>query len=152
MSVLVTGGAGYIGSHAVLALLERGREVVVLDNLSTAHGSWCSNPQNSWVGDIGDSALVERLLRERRVEAVLHFAGSIVVPDSVREPLAYYENNTVNPARSSKLAARKSPRLHLFLDRRCLRNAGQAPVTEDSDTRPDNPYGRSKLMTEWMHS
>ena len=95
MTILVTGGAGYIGSHMVLALTELGEEVVVLDNLSTGFW-WAVSPQAKLVeGDIGDEALLDRLMAEHRFDAVVHFAGSIVVPDSVRDPLGYYLNNTV---------------------------------------------------------
>ena len=95
MTILVTGGAGYIGSHMVLALTDRGEEVVVLDNLSTGF-DWAVSPKATLVqGDIGDEALLDRIMAEHRFDAVVHFAGSIVVPDSVRDPLGYYLNNTV---------------------------------------------------------
>ncbi|MGL6181335.1 MAG: NAD-dependent epimerase/dehydratase family protein, partial [Aestuariivirga sp.] len=95
MSVLVTGGAGYIGSHMVLALTDAGEDVVVLDNLSTGHW-WAISPKARLVeGDIGNEELLDRLMAEHRFDAVVHFAGSIVVPDSVSDPLGYYLNNTV---------------------------------------------------------
>ena len=93
MSVLVTGGAGYIGSHTAHALLDRGEDVVVLDNLSTGRRSLVGAKARLVEGDVADQALVRRLIAERRVDAVVHFAGSIVVPESVAQPLAYYANN-----------------------------------------------------------
>ncbi|MDH3741029.1 MAG: NAD-dependent epimerase/dehydratase family protein, partial [Hyphomicrobiales bacterium] len=95
MTVLVTGGAGYIGSHMVLALVDRGEDVVVLDNLSTGF-EWAISPKAELVtGDIGDQELAAKVISERGVNAIVHFAGSIVVPDSVADPLGYYSNNTV---------------------------------------------------------
>ena len=95
MTVLVTGGAGYIGSHMVLELLDAGQDVVVLDNLSTGFDWAVPQPAKLVVGDIGDRALVLKLLEDHAIDAVIHFAGSIVVPDSVTDPLGYYHNNTV---------------------------------------------------------
>src|SRR5580704_11358234 len=95
MSVLVTGGAGYIGSHMTHALLDRGEDVVVIDNLRTGVRDLVPTAAAFVRGDIADIELVERVIHERRIDAVLHFAGSTVVPDSVRDPLAYYGNNTV---------------------------------------------------------
>src|SRR3982751_6387671 len=94
MAVLVTGGAGYIGSHMVWELLDAGEEVVVLDRLSTGFG-WAVAPEATLVvGDIADAALVGSLISEHSVDAIIHFAGSIVVPESVADPLGYYANNT----------------------------------------------------------
>ena len=95
MTVLVTGGAGYIGSHMTYALLDRGERVVVLDNLTTGNRSQVSHAATLVEGDIGDEALLHRVIREHEIDAVIHFAGSIVVPESVEEPLRYYANNTV---------------------------------------------------------
>ena len=94
MSILVTGGAGYIGSHAVIDLMNAGEDVVVIDNLSTGFDWAVQAPEALVVGDIADEALVDRVIAERNVEAVIHFAGSIVVPESVVDPLKYYLNNT----------------------------------------------------------
>ncbi len=95
MSVLVTGGAGYIGSHMVLELADAGESVVVIDNLSTGF-KWAVAPQAELVvGDVGDDDLVRAVIRKRKVDAIIHFAGSIVVPESVADPLGYYLNNTV---------------------------------------------------------
>src|SRR5215470_16280181 len=96
LSVLVTGGAGYIGSHMVLELLDVGEQVVVLDNLSTGFRQEIPEGVPLIVGDIGDQGLVSRLIREYGVQAIIHFAASVIVPESVRDPLAYYRNNTVN--------------------------------------------------------
>ena len=95
MTILVTGGAGYIRSHMVLELVDAGDTVVVLDNLSTGFEWAIAKPAELVVGDIGDTELLGRLLREKGIEAIIHFAGSIVVPESVENPLMYYENNTV---------------------------------------------------------
>src|SRR5215813_13574902 len=95
MSVLVTGGAGYIGSHMTYALLDRGEEVVVLDNLSTGNRSLVGERAMLVEGEIADQALVKRLIADHATDAVIHFAGSIVVPESVEQPLRYYANNTV---------------------------------------------------------
>ena len=94
MPVLVTGGAGYIGSHVVLALLETGEPVVVLDNLSTGFRRLVPEPASFVLGDVGDIDLLNRLIAEHRIDAIMHFAGSVVVPDSVADPLGYYLNNT----------------------------------------------------------
>src|SRR5690242_21043593 len=96
MTVLVTGGAGYIGSHMVHALADAGESVVVLDNLSTGFRSALPSTLPLFVGDVGDQDLVAAIIRDHDVNAVIHFAGSIVVPDSLRDPLGYYRNNTVN--------------------------------------------------------
>ena len=105
---MVTGGAGYIGSHMVLALDDAGEEVVVLDNLSTGHW-WAVSPEARLVeGDIGDEALLDRLMAEHRFDAIIHFAGSIVVPDSVSDPLGYYLNNTVKSRNCSMACAVKA--------------------------------------------
>src|SRR5690349_3139803 len=95
MAVRVTGGAGYIGSHTSYALLERGDKVVVLDNLSTGRRSQVSEAATFIEGEVSDRKLVRRIIDEHKIDAVLHFAGSIVVPDSVKAPLAYYQNNVV---------------------------------------------------------
>ena len=95
MSILVTGGAGYIGSHMVLALVEAGESVVVIDNLSTGFSSFVPEGVPLFIGDAGDENLVEGVIRQHEVESIIHFAGSVVVPDSMRDPLGYYRNNTM---------------------------------------------------------
>lgn len=151
MTILVTGGAGYIGSHMVLALVERGEEVVVLDNLST--GFWWAVPPEAKLveGDIGDEALLDRLMAENRFDAVIHFAGSIVVPDSVSDPLCYYLNNTVKSRMLMACAVKaKVPRFIFSSTAAVYGNTASEPVFEDAPLNPISPYGCSKLMTEWM--
>lgn len=151
MSVLVTGGAGYIGSHMVHALVDAGETVVVLDNLST--GFWWALPGAATlvVGDMGDEALVGRVLREHGVEAIVHFAAKIVVPDSVADPLGYYLNNTVK-SRALIAAAVAGGVKHIIFSSTAAvyGEVDTKPVAEDAPTEPVSPYGRSKLMTEWM--
>ena len=150
-AVLVTGGAGYIGSHAVLALLDSGWPVVVIDNLTT--GFRWAVPETAVFaqGDIADAPLVARLIREHRVGAIMHFAGSIVVPESVERPLEYYENNTVKSR--SLVASAVECRVRHFLFSSTAATYGipdEVPVRETARTEPINPYGWSKLMTERM--
>jgi UDP-glucose 4-epimerase len=151
MSILVTGGAGYIGSHMVLALADAGRRVVVLDNLSTGF-RWAVDPRATLVeGDTGDSALVARLLKEHAVEAIIHFAGSIVVPESVTDPLGYYLNNTVKSHGLIAAAVAGGVDKFIFSSTAAVYgNPAVTPVREDAELRPVSPYGSSKLMTEIM--
>lgn len=151
MSVLVTGGAGYIGSHMVYALVDAGEEVVVLDNLTTGHW-WALAPQARLVeGDVGDETLIARLAREHRFDAIIHFAGSIVVPESVADPLAYYLNNTVRTRSLIASAVKaKIPRFVFSSTAAVYGNPKSAPVSEDAEPAPISPYGASKLMSEWM--
>ena len=151
MAILVTGGAGYIGSHMLLALAEAGEETVVLDNMSTGFW-WALPPETRLVeGDIGDEALLDRLMAEHRFDAVVHFAGSIVVPDSVKDPLGYYLNNTVKSRALLAAAVRAgSPRFIFSSTAAVYGNPGALPVFEDAAVAPISPYGSSKLMTEWM--
>jgi UDP-glucose 4-epimerase len=149
-SVLVTGGAGYIGSHVVRQLGEAGYRVVVLDDLSTGfaeavlHGDLV-------VGSTGDAALVARVLRQHRVDAVLHFAAHMVVPESVAEPLRYYANNTANSRTLLECCVAAGVRRFVFSSTAAVYGvARERFVCEDSPTAPINPYGASKLMTEWM--
>jgi UDP-glucose 4-epimerase len=151
MTILVTGGAGYIGSHMVLALTEMGEEVVVLDNLSTGFW-WAIAPEAKLVeGDIGDEALLDRIMAEHGFDAVVHFAGSIVVPDSVRDPLGYYLNNTVKSRMLMACAVKAGiPRFIFSSTAAVYGNTAAEPVFEDQPLAPISPYGSSKLMTEWM--
>jgi UDP-glucose 4-epimerase len=151
MTILVTGGAGYIGSHMVLELVDAGEEVVVLDNLSTGFEWAVAKPAELVVGDIGDAKLVGRTLRERQVEAIIHFAGSIVVPESVSNPLMYYENNTVKSRGLIAAAVESGVKQFIFSSTAAVYgNPAENPVTETADLRPMSPYGWSKLMTEIM--
>ena len=151
MTVLVTGGAGYIGSHMVLELLDAGESVIVLDNLSTGYDWAVPKGAPLVVGDTGDQALVAKLVREHSVDAIIHFAASIVVPDSVRDPLAYYRNNTVNSRALIECAVNNGVRHFIFSSTAAVYgNPAQIPVREDSPTAPISPYGWSKLMSEVM--
>jgi len=151
MSVLVTGGAGYIGSHMVLRLLSEGQAVTVLDNLSTGQRRLVPAGAHFVEGDIGDQSLVERVLKENAIDAVIHFAGSIVVPDSVAEPLSYYENNTVKSRALIESCVRRGVARFIFSSTAAVYGSPErVPVREDAPLLPINPYGRSKLMTEMM--
>jgi UDP-glucose 4-epimerase len=151
MTVLVTGGAGYIGSHMVHALVDAGERVVVLDNLTTGF-DWALAPGASLVvGDAGDQARVAALIAEHGVDAVIHFAASIVVPDSVRDPLGYYRNNTANSRALIETAIKEGVRHFIFSSTAAVYgNPARVPVHEDDPTVPTSPYGSSKLMTEIM--
>jgi UDP-glucose 4-epimerase len=150
-AILVTGGAGYIGSHAVLALLDAGWPVVVIDNLVTGF-RWAVPDAAVFVeGDIGDADLVGRTIDEHAIAAIMHFAGSVVVPESVEDPLKYYENNTAK-SRQLVAAAIAHGVAHIIFSSTAATYGipTERPVREDMPTVPINPYGRSKLMTEWM--
>jgi UDP-glucose 4-epimerase len=151
MSVLVTGGAGYIGSHMVLALLDRGEDVVVLDNLSTGFRWAVPSSAKLVVGDIGDQELVSSLIRKHGVEAIVHFAGSIVVPDSISDPLGYYLNNTVKSRSLLSCAVRGAVPHFIFSSTAAVYGMpAENPVREDAPFAPISPYGSSKMMTEMM--
>jgi UDP-glucose 4-epimerase len=151
MTVLVTGGAGYIGSHMVLALADAGREVVVLDDLSTGFAAQVPAGVPLVKGDCGDEALVARLIREFGITAIVHFAGSIVVPDSVKNPLGYYFNNTVKSRALIAAAVAGGVRNFIFSSTAAVYGEPeQSPIGETATMQPISPYGASKLMTEWM--
>ncbi len=151
MSILVTGGAGYIGSHMVLELVDAGERVVVLDNLSTGFRWAVPETATLVVGDVGDEALVAGLIDAHGIEAIIHFAGSIVVPDSVADPLGYYLNNTVKSRALIAAAVTKGVPHFIFSSTAAVYgNPAQTPVFEDADLKPMSPYGTSKLMTEMM--
>jgi UDP-glucose 4-epimerase len=153
MTVLVSGGAGYIGSHMVLDLVDTGERVVVLDNLSTGFDWAVAAGVPLVVGDSGDQALVGRLIQQYRIDAVIHFAASIVVPDSVLDPLGYYRNNTVNSRALIECAVKNGVRHFIFSSTAAVYgNAATVPVTEDAPLQPISPYGWSKLMSEIMLS
>src|SRR6476620_8571911 len=151
MTVLVTGGAGYIGSHMVWELLDAGESVVVLDRLSTGF-EWAVAPEAKLVvGDVADKELVGSIIRDNHVDAIIHFAGSIVVPESVAEPLAYYENNTSKTRTLIETAVREGVPHFIFSSTAAVYGgAGLEPVREDARLAPESPYGLSKLMSEWM--
>jgi UDP-glucose 4-epimerase len=150
-SVLVTGGAGYIGSHAVLALLDAGWPVVVVDNLTTGF-RWAVPDEARFVqGDVGEVALMTEVMREYGIGAVLHFAGSIIVPESVADPLKYYRNNTVASRALLEAAVTSGVRHFIFSSTAATYGIPEAvPIPENAPKQPINPYGTSKLMTEMM--
>lgn len=152
MAVLVTGGAGYIGSHMVLALLDAGHEeVVVLDDLSTGFDWAVPEGVRLVVGDVADQDLVARTIRECGIDALAHFAAKIVVPDSVADPLGYYLANTVKTRALVEAAVGAGVRHVIFSSTAAVYGEPETvPVTEMVPLNPINPYGRSKLMSEWM--
>jgi UDP-glucose 4-epimerase len=151
MTILVTGGAGYIGSHMVHELVDAGERVVVLDNLSTGFRFLIPGAVPFVAGSTGDRALVAKTIQQHGVTAIIHFAASIVVPDSVADPLAYYRNNTMNTCTLLEVAAEAGVKQFIFSSTAAVYgNADQVPVREDAVTAPISPYGSSKLMSEIM--
>lgn len=151
MTVLVTGGAGYIGGHAVLAFLDRGEIPVILDDLST--GSRNAIPSNApfFIGDVGDTSLVLRILETHKIDAILHFAAKIVVPDSIADPLGYYLNNTVKTRALLEAAVKGKVKHFVFSSTAAIYgNPDKTSVTEETVPAPLSPYGTSKLMSELM--
>ncbi len=151
MTVLVTGGAGYIGSHMVLALRDAGERVVVLDNLSTGFRWAVPDDVPLIVGDFGDGDLVTEMLKRYQIESIIHFAAKIVVPESVADPLGYYLNNTAKARQLIECAVGAGVGQFIFSSTAAVYgDPEQNPVTEDETLKPMSPYGRSKLMVEWM--
>lgn len=151
MTTLVTGGAGYIGSHTVHALLDRGDRVVVLDNLSTGIRAQVGEAAGFVKGDVADRALLEKTIRDHGVDAVIHFAGSIVVPESVADPLAYYDNNVVKSRDVIAICLTSGVKQLIFSSTATVyAEDAKQPLSEDERKAPISPYARSKLMTEWM--
>ncbi len=151
MTILVTGGAGYIGSHIVHELVDLGESVVVLDNLSTGFGDAVPATAQLVVGDIGDGGLIAKFLSEHRVQAILHLAASSVVPDSIANPLDYYRNNTAGSLVLLKAAVQAGVKYFVFSSTAAVYGNPQTPlVGEDTVPQPMSPYGASKLMTERM--
>lgn len=151
MSVLVTGGAGYIGGHMALALADAGEKTVVVDNLSTGFAWAVPASATLVVGDFGDSALIARLVDEHEVDSIAHFAAKIVVPESVADPLGYYLNNTSNARNLIECAVKKGVRNFIFSSTAAVYGETTSePVAENAILNPVSPYGRSKLMVEWM--
>lgn len=147
--VLVTGGAGYIGSHAVYALIDSGREVVVVDDLSTGYEAAVPEGVRLRRGDVGDRVFVSRVLDEERIDAVMHFAGSISVPESVSRPGLYYRNNTVASLVLAETCIAQGVEKFIFSSTASVYgNPESNPVSEDAPKSPVSPYGASKLMTE----
>ncbi len=149
--ILVTGGAGYIGSHMTLALLGAGERPLVIDNLSTGSRAIVPPEVPFFEGNVGDADFVGRIMDEYPIEAIIHFAASIVVPESVTQPLAYYGNNTANARTLLDCAVKRGvPHVVFSSTAAVYGEPDRTPVEEDDPTRPINPYGRSKLMVEWM--
>src|SRR3954451_18935843 len=151
MTVLVTGGAGYIGSHMVHALVEAGESVVVIDDLSTGFSNFLPENVPLFIGDAGNENLVENVIASHEIQSIIHFAGSVVVPDSLRDPLGYYRNNTMTTRSLLKAAVKCNVKRFIFSSTAAVYgNPDQTPVPEHAPTRPLSPYGSSKLMTEIM--
>lgn len=151
MSVLVTGGAGYIGSHMTLELRDAGERVVVLDNLSTGFRWAVPEDVPLIVGDFGDDELVRDILARYDIDAIIHFAAKIVVPESVADPLGYYLNNTAKARALLASAVAEGVKHFIFSSTAAVYgDPDHNPVTEDESLKPVSPYGRSKLMVEWM--
>ena len=151
MTVLVTGGAGYIGSHTVRALVDAGESVVVIDNLSTGFSQFLPEGVPLFIGDAADENLVEGVIAAHNVSSIIHFAGSVVVPDSLRDPLGYYRNNTMTTRNLLNAAVRCNISRFIFSSTAAVYgNPDRMPVPEEAPTRPLSPYGSSKLMTEIM--
>ena len=149
--VLVTGGAGYIGSHAMLALKDAGWSVSVIDDLSNGVRHAVPDGVPFYEGSVADKELVKRIIAEQGIQAIMHFAGSIVVPESVENPLFYYLNNTVATHSLISAAVEAGVKHILFSSTAAVYGAPEkVPVSEDDPKEPINPYGSSKLMTEWM--
>lgn len=147
--VLVTGGAGYIGSHAVLALKDAGWPVAVIDNLSTGFRFAVPDDVTLYEGDIADADLLARIFEEQGTQAVMHFAGSIIVPESVENPLKYYDNNTAKSRTLIECALEGGVKHMIFSSTATVYGEPEVkPLTEDDPLQPVNPYGMSKLMTE----
>src|SRR3981189_95852 len=151
MTVLVTGGAGYIGSHMVHALVQADESVVVIDNLSTGFSAFLPEGVALFIGDAADENLVEGVIAAHGVESIIHFAGSVVVTDSMRDPLAYYRNNTMTTRSLLNAAVKGGLSRFIFSSTAAVYgNPDRVPVPEDAPTRPLSPYGSSKLMTAIM--
>jgi UDP-glucose 4-epimerase len=149
--VLVTGGAGYIGSHAVLALRDAGRAVAVVDTLATGFRWAVPDDVPFYHGDVADNGLIDRIVAEQGVTAIMHFAGSLLVPESVTKPLEYYRNNVVASRSLIESAVRNGVPHFIFSSTAAVYGTPEiVPVPEDARKAPINPYGNSKLMTEMM--
>jgi UDP-glucose 4-epimerase len=151
MTILVTGGAGYIGSHMVHELVDAGEPVVVLDNLSTGFRFLIPNSVTFIAGSTGDRTLVSEIVAQQGITAIIHFAASVVVPESIADPLAYYNNNTTNTCALLDVAMKAGIRQFIFSSTAAVYGmTGNEPVREDAPTVPISPYGTSKLMSEIM--
>ncbi|MES1154828.1 MAG: UDP-glucose 4-epimerase GalE [Pseudorhodoplanes sp.] len=151
MAILVTGGAGYIGSHMVYELADAGERMVVLDNLSTGFRWAIPDGVTLQEGDTGNIALVAEVIKKHGIDTIIHFAASIVVPDSVRDPLGYYRNNTVNTRTLLEAGVKNGIRNFIFSSTAAVYgDVDTKPIQEEAQTKPTSPYGSSKLMSEIM--
>jgi UDP-glucose 4-epimerase len=151
MTVLVTGGAGYIGSHTVLALAEAGEDIVVIDDLSAGFSAYLPEGVPLFIGDAGDENLLEGVIAQHNIESIIHLAGSVVVPESMRDPLHYYRNNFMTARNLLNVAVKRGINRFIFSSTAAVYgNPDQVPVPEQAPTRPLSPYGSSKLMIEIM--
>lgn len=151
MTILVTGGAGYIGSHMCWLLHDRGEDVVVLDDLSTGVPDFLPEGTTLIEGSVGDKGLLDKLFAEHDIASIVHFAGSVIVPESVSDPLKYYENNTANSRTLIDSAVRNDVKHFLFSSTAAVYgDVEETFVSEETPVAPACPYASSKLMTEWM--
>ena len=150
-AILITGGAGYIGSHAILAFLKAGRRLVVVDDLSTGRREAVPDDVPLIEGDVGDAGLMDDVIREHGVDTVVHFAGSVQVGESVSDPLKYYRNNSAASRGLIEACVKGGVRRFIFSSTAAVYGMPEeSPVSESAPTVPINPYGASKLVTEWM--
>lgn len=151
MPTLITGGAGYIGSHMVLDLVASGEPVIVLDNFSTGFSRLVPNKVPLVEGDIGDAMLVKTIIESYNIDTIIHFAAKIVVPESMTDPVGYYVNNTTKALQLIQSALARGIKNFIFSSTAAVYgDAREMPVTEETPAFPVSPYGRSKLMVEWM--
>lgn len=149
-SILVTGGAGYIGSHIVRQLGEHNERIIVLDNLSTGHANDVLAGELI-IGNCGDETLITQLIHDKQIDSVIHLAAHTIVPESVRDPLKYYTNNTLNTCKLLQSCVQNGIKNFIFSSSAAVYGIPNQPfVSEEGPCAPINPYGRSKLMSEWM--
>jgi UDP-glucose 4-epimerase len=151
MAILITGGAGYIGSHMVYGALEIGEDAVVIDNLSTGLRGLVAEKARFYCGNAGDQSLIRGLISQHHITTVLHFAGSVIIPESEEQPLAYYDNNVVTSRNLLEVCVETGVKEFIFSSTAAVyAPAAVSPVKENAQLGPITPYGRSKLMTEWI--